>query len=182
MKPWLAGWTLTEKMRNRLKHPLGRLVTGTPTETMRVLKSIVKCEAPIRLIAVGDAITAHLKTHGVRVDVAIVDGKIMRQSVATVVVDDADTVQVFNPAGTISLQAYQAVQRVLCGSRPFIVLVDGEEDLLALPAIKFAPYGSLVVYGQPLVGIVVVRVTEVVKDEVNAILTEMRGPLHGEKA
>jgi uncharacterized protein (UPF0218 family) len=134
---------------------------------------IVERETPPRLVAVGDAITAHLKAHGVRVDVAIVDKKVMRRPVAAVVVDDADSVKVTNPAGTITPQAYQAVQEVLLGSRRSSVLVCGEEDLLALPAIKFAPDGSLVVYGQPLVGIVVVRVTEVVKDEVDALLTEM---------
>jgi uncharacterized protein (UPF0218 family) len=178
----MGGWTLTERARIRLKHPLGRLVAGTPAETTRVLKMIVEREAPPRIVAVGDAITAHLQAHGVRIDVAIIDKTVMRRPVAPVVVDDADTVQVTNPAGTITPQAYQAVQAILRGSRRSRVVVRGEEDLLALPAIKFAPKGSLVVYGQPLVGIVVVRVTEGVKDEVDALLAEMRGPPRGEKA
>ena len=45
------------------------------------------------------------------------------------------------------------------------IIVEGEEDLLTLPVIKFAPLGALVVYGQPYVGMVLVMVTERTKVE-----------------
>ena len=38
-------------------------------------------------------------------------------------------------------------------------MVDGEEDLLALVAVLYAPQNSFVVYGQPHCGIVFVKVT-----------------------
>jgi hypothetical protein len=42
---------------------------------------------------------------------------------------------------------------------PVKVIVDGEEDLLALPIITIAPEKAVVLYGQPLEGMVVVNVT-----------------------
>jgi len=37
--------------------------------------------------------------------------------------------------------------------------VDGEEDMLALPIFSIAPDCSVVLYGQPLEGIVIVKIT-----------------------
>ena len=51
------------------------------------------------------------------------------------------------------------------GGSLFLV-VDGEEDLLALPSILFAPLNAYVLYGQPNEGIVVVSVTESLKIKV----------------
>jgi uncharacterized protein (UPF0218 family) len=52
--------------------------------------------------------------------------------------------------------------------------VDGEEDLLTLIAVLNAPEKSLVVYGQPYEGIVVVKVTAKKKAEAMEILKAMK--------
>ncbi|MDI6805914.1 MAG: DUF359 domain-containing protein, partial [Candidatus Bathyarchaeia archaeon] len=52
-------------------------------------------------------------------------------------------------------------------------IVDGEEDLLTLIAVLYAPQNSFVVYGQPYEGIVVVKVTPEKKAEVSEILKTM---------
>jgi len=41
-----------------------------------------------------------------------------------------------------------------------LVHIKGEEDLLTLPAVLFAPLDSVVCYGQPGKGMVLVKVTE----------------------
>ena len=51
--------------------------------------------------------------------------------------------------------------------------MDGEEDLLALAAVLFAPFGSMVVYGQPKQGIVVIDVTEDSKRRIHDIVERM---------
>ena len=50
------------------------------------------------------------------------------------------------------------------------IKIQGEEDLLALPAILLAPLGSVVIYGQKDLGVVVVEVTEEKKEEVKKII------------
>jgi hypothetical protein len=72
----------------------------------------------------------------------------------------------------IEAQAREAVKRGILGGSDLIE-VDGEEDLLAIVAVQTSPIGSLVVYGQPNVGIVLVRVSETKKAETQAILDQM---------
>ena len=50
------------------------------------------------------------------------------------------------------------------------LVVNGEEDLLTLPAILFAPLNSLVLYGHWQYGIIVVEVDEKIKEKVRKIL------------
>jgi uncharacterized protein (UPF0218 family) len=83
------------------------------------------------------------------------------------------TVHVKNPQATITAEAIDAVQDALRGSSSVKIVVDGEEDLLALVAILNAPESSFVVYGQPYEGIVVVKVTAEKKTEIAQLLREM---------
>jgi hypothetical protein len=52
-------------------------------------------------------------------------------------------------------------------------VVEGEEDLLTLVAVVEAPENSLVVYGQPREGLVVVKVDEKIKKRVKEIVDSM---------
>ncbi|OFZ40262.1 MAG: hypothetical protein A2070_06905 [Bdellovibrionales bacterium GWC1_52_8] len=52
--------------------------------------------------------------------------------------------------------------------------IEGEEDLLALPAILFAPLGALVIYGHWQLGVVGVEVTEKTKDRAKSILNRFK--------
>ena len=79
-----------------------------------------------------------------------------------------------NPQGTITGEAITAVREALESDDHFHIIVDGEEDLLALIAVLYAPERSLVVYGQPYEGIVVVEVTSGKKDKAMEILKTMK--------
>lgn len=52
------------------------------------------------------------------------------------------------------------------------LIVDGEEDLLALPAILFAPLGSLILYGHWQHGIIAVEVNEQMKKKTQNLLNK----------
>ncbi len=54
------------------------------------------------------------------------------------------------------------------------IVVEGEEDLLVLIAVLYAPENSFVVYGQPYSGIVVVKVSAEKKAQAAAFLNEMK--------
>ena len=51
--------------------------------------------------------------------------------------------------------------------------VEGEEDLLAIPAVTKAPLGSIVYYGQPKVGVVMVAVDEEARLRAGRTLRQM---------
>ena len=53
---------------------------------------------------------------------------------------------------------------------PSWIVVDGEEDLLTLPAILFAPPNSLVLYGHWQHGIIAVEVDEEMKEKIWKII------------
>ena len=75
-----------------------------------------------------------------------------------------------NRAGTIETSAVRRL-KALCNAylknnSPQCLVINGEEDLMVLPAILVAPLSSLVLYGQYDLGVVAVKVTEEKKIEV----------------
>jgi uncharacterized protein (UPF0218 family) len=155
-----------------LKSPLGELVAGTPSECTRVLSHTVESEKPARLILVGDTVSRNAVESGMKPDVIIIDHKELRGKAVEFSYSNAKVIRTINPAGTIDLAAWQTVNDAV-EEGDSAVLVEGEEDLLTLVAIVVAPRGSLVVYGQPGQGIVLVRVTEKKKDEIRSIVGAM---------
>src|SRR5581483_10207379 len=76
-----------------------------------------------------------------------------------------------NPPSMISKKLIIKVEKAIRnGKNNQIILVDGEEDLAAIPAILFAPLGYKVYYGQPNQGIVEVVVTQEIKEKLHVLL------------
>jgi len=163
---------VTAEQRQRLKEPLGQLIMGPPSECNKALKSVQDEEKPRLLILVGDTISKNALSAGIRADVIIVDNKEMRGRAIEFTHGKARVFRTVNPQGTIDLLAWEAVAEAVQGGDG-AVLVDGEEDLLTLAAIIVAPVGAIVAYGQPAQGIVIVRVTEKKKNEIQALVDEM---------
>jgi uncharacterized protein (UPF0218 family) len=63
-------------------------------------------------------------------------------------------------------------------SRPVKVFVEGEEDLLVLPLLFLVPDGSVIVYGQPLEGIVVVKVSPEVSRKAKDLMDKLEIDSH----
>ncbi len=161
-----------EQLRQRLKEPLGDLVAGTISECNNALKQVQENEKPHMLILVGDTISRNAVEAGIRPDVLIIDHIEMRRKAAEFAHGKTRVFRTANEPGTIDLLAWQAVvEAVQKGDGA--VLVDGEEDLLTLVAIIVAPEGSLVAYGQPERGIVLVRTTADKKGEIERLVDSM---------
>ena len=156
----------------RLKHPFGQLVLGSPEKTMPILAKTILEEKPKKVIAVGDIVAINMRKAGLPNDLIIVDGKTMRGRTADCV-DRAHSLTVRNPSGEITQEALDALKSAVRGNRVRTIYVQGEEDLLALPLATLAPIGSLIVYGQPLVGLVIIRITSSAKREARRILSNM---------
>jgi len=168
----LPRMKLPDELRVRLKSPLGELVKGTPEQNMiRVLEAIER-EKPKRVICVGDVVSRNAIKAGVPVDVRVVDNRIMRKKAEPTKLDAKRILYAKNLAGTLDLTAWQALREAIERGDALMV-VDGEEDLLTLVAIIEAPVTSIVIYGQPTEGIVIVRVDEKKKQETQAIIDSM---------
>ena len=168
-----TAYVLPLKLRRRLKKPLGELIKGSFEETVSVFKQIVEREKPPGIVSVGDAVSKNLVENGICPNVLIVDNRIMRKNITPVsLIADVEK-RVKNPPGTITFEALNAIREALKVNHRTKIVVDGEEDLLALCAILYAPENFFVVYGQPCEGIVVVKATKQKKDEVAGILRAM---------
>jgi GTP-dependent dephospho-CoA kinase len=84
------------------------------------------------------------------------------------------TIQVINPQGTITQEAMLVIKEALEGNEHIHIVVKGEEDLLTLIAVLYAPENAFVVYGQPYSGIVVIKVTSEKKALVQEFLNAMK--------
>jgi len=126
------------------------------------------------VISVGDRVTETLQALGRTPDVQVVDGVERRVRRPAPEVPFVRLVRASNPAGTVTSEAIGALRKALDGEKPARVLIDGEEDLLAIPAIVEAPLGTSLYYGQPGEGVVMVAVDERAKLSANAIFARMR--------
>jgi uncharacterized protein (UPF0218 family) len=159
--------SLPESIRPLLKRPLGKLFSKTEEafDYMRRLR-------PVRLITVGDHVTADFLGAGIKPDIAIIDFLVMRvpadKKIKKVINDyDVPTRRVKNPPSKITKELQDVIKDA---APPMKIVVEGEEDLATIPAILSAPFGSIVAYGQPKEGIVMVEVTKEKKREVADIL------------
>jgi uncharacterized protein (UPF0218 family) len=168
------AYTLTPELRIKLKEPFGRLIQGTPEETMGKLKKIVEEEKPPKIVSVGDIVSRNLHKHNVHPQLTIIDNISLRDQPVPKEETVEKTVHVTNPQGTITQEAMLAVKEALKGNEHIHIVVNGEEDLLTLIAVLYAPENAFVVYGQPYSGIVVVKVTFEKKALVQEYLKAMK--------
>ena len=166
-------YRLTPELRKKLKKPIGTLIRGSFKGTMKKLKDLVEKENPPMMISVGDSVSKNLTKNNMFPKLSIVDNKVMRKRIQPIALAADKTLYVKNPPGTITDEALTTIQEALEHSHRVKIVVDGEEDLLTLAAVLYASENSFVVYGQPLEGIVVVKVTEQKKKEMTEVLKAM---------
>ena len=156
----------------RLKTPLGQLLPGTPIETIPKLKVLVERSKPSKVTTVGDIVSRETLSAGIQVNLRIVDQMTLRKRIRPVEMKAERTYRVRNPAGVITREAWDAIKRAL-KDREAVIFVDGEEDLLAIPAVLESPDHAFVIYGQPSEGLVVVTSSPEKKSEVREIVNRM---------
>jgi hypothetical protein len=158
---------LPNSLRDDLKIPLGFLLKDTTKEN--ISKQIPKNSY---IITVGDATTEKMLSLGFAPSLQIVDGyekrgkRIPPQSNATKLHCD-------NPAAQITQSAIDAIKQALSTNPPIQILVNGEEDLLVIPVCIHAPENSVVLYGQPNEGLVIVQITQEIRNKTKNLLDRM---------
>ena len=162
---------LPENFRDQLKNPLGNLIKDNDPNKENILKKIY---AESIIITVGDKTTEIMVQLGLRPQIQIIDG-LEKRNQRTVPVDGAINTKLSckNPPGEITEESMQIIQKAFSCEPPVRIIVDGEEDLLVIPVCIFAPENSVVIYGQPNEGLVIVQITPEIRAKVQKILDAM---------
>jgi len=162
---------LPENLRDQLKIPLGDLIKEENVNKENILTKIGS--EPI-VITVGDRTTENMINLGIMPQIQIVDG-LEKRNQRLVPKDDTINTNLSckNPPGEITEESTQVIQKAFSCKPPVRIIVNGEEDLLVLPVCIFAPENSVVMYGQPNEGLVIVHITPEIRAKVQKILDVM---------
>ncbi len=160
---------LPKELRGSMRTPLG-IIMRNEDETLQYIDKT----KPTVVITVGDIVTASLKEKGFIPDITITDGRSRRANLSD---DKSKNMRTYNNApGTIQNTAVVGFkQKLITFLNKFqktTLVIKGEEDLLALPAILLAPLGAFVLYGQFNQGIVITEVTEDTKKLVKKLILQ----------
>jgi GTP-dependent dephospho-CoA kinase len=172
-----------------LRKPLGELISYDQVERHKIIELR---HATHKLITVGDTTTAKVISFSVVPDVSVVDGfekrlvsttsiSKLKSMITAALSGDVELVEFSctNRPGSISLQAINILIRALMSPTPVLVNVIGEEDLITLPLIAYAPTDSRILYGQPSEGIVVVRVANRIQEVAKRLMRRIGFNLEG---
>jgi len=162
---------LPENLREHLKIPLGDLIKEENVNKENILTKIGS--EPI-VITVGDRTTENMINLGIMPQIQIVDG-LEKRNQRLVPKDDTINTNLSckNPPGEITEESTQVIQKAFSCKLPVRIIVNGEEDLLVLSVCIFAPENSVVMYGQPNEGLVIVHITPEIRAKVQKILDAM---------
>lgn len=152
--------------REALREPMGAVFS-----TMQDVISAFGNETIF--IAVGDIVAESLMKLGKPAAISIIDGKTRRELVSQHGIKSFPEIMsraTDNPAGTITQKAAKSIMAALrdfeATHKRQLIVVSGEEDLLAIPAILLSPLHVVVLYGQFNVGIIAVKTSEQSKEHV----------------
>jgi len=162
---------LPENLRDQLKEPFGILIKDSEITK----QSISKYSAQDSLvITVGDATTDKLIELGITPSIQIVDGLEKRAKRTPPSVKVTTNLTCNNPAAQITQESMDAIKLAFSSPKPVRITVVGEEDLLVLPVCILAAEDSIVMYGQPNEGLVIVKITSEIKNKAQSIIDLMR--------
>jgi len=177
------GYKLPKTLRSSLRDPIGKLFTGSAKNAAEAAKNYINENSPAITVSIGDYCTKTLLNIHFLPDIIIYDGKTLRKKKIDLNLALYHEIKVFNPPEWISHKAWKILECAIRQIQSYTsdkcrvaVSIDGEEDLLVIPAIILLPLGSMVVYGQPPIttdeGIVCALITPSIKNLAKEILSK----------
>jgi uncharacterized protein (UPF0218 family) len=162
---------LPDNLREQLKIPLGLLILENDVNKNNIQKYISKSSY---VITVGDRTTEKMIDFGLNPSLQIIDGqekRIKRDMPKNFEV--LTTLSCDNPAAEITIQSIETIKQAFVSQTPVRITVNGEEDLLVIPVCIHAPENSVVLYGQPNEGLVIVTITPEIRNKTQKLLDSM---------
>ena len=161
---------LPDNLRDKLKKPLGILLKDSDVTKESVLKNIPTGSF---VISVGDATTEKLIKYGIVPSLQIVDGVEKRIKRDLPSGNVKTTLSCNNPPAEITIESVKIIKKAFQSTKPVRIAVNGEEDLLVLPVVVYAPENSVVLYGQPNEGLVIVPINAEMRNKAQSIMDSM---------
>ncbi len=167
---------LPKHLRKSLKSPKGEIFSRKGLGAAEDACAYIRKHKLTPIIAVGDLVSVNLMKVNCQATLSILDGKTKRNDPVAYDIPTDVTLTATNAATEIRPEVWIAIELALTAGqtgKTAKLLIEGEEDLTALPAVALAPNGSAVVYGLPDQGIVVIKVATEHKQAVDTILQKM---------
>ena len=162
---------LPDSLRDQLKIPLGLLLPIGQDNKENIQKHL---SDDSYIITVGDKTTEKMIEYGIIPSLQIVDGFEKRKKREFPKLGNESELKFDNPAAEITLQSIQIIKKTFEMTPPIRLIVNGEEDLLVLPACIYGPKNSVVLYGQPNKGLVLVQITTEIRNKAQTLLDMMK--------
>jgi hypothetical protein len=161
---------LPDNLRDKLKKPLGILLKDSDVTKENVLKNIPTGSF---VISVGDATTEKLIKYGIVPSLQIIDGveKRIKRDIPSGNVKTM--LNCNNPPAEITIESVKTIKKAFQSTKPVRIAVTGEEDLLVLPVVVYAPENSVVLYGQPNEGLVIVPINAEIRNKAQSVMDSM---------
>ncbi|MDC0884041.1 GTP-dependent dephospho-CoA kinase family protein [Nitrosopumilus sp.] len=126
------------------------------------------------IITVGDRTTEKMIDFDLIPSLQIIDGLEKRIKRDIIKLGNAFELKIDNPAAEITLESIEIIKKAFTMNSPIRLTVNGEEDLLVLPVCIHAPENSVILYGQPNKGLVLVQITAEIRNKAQALLDLMK--------
>jgi uncharacterized protein (UPF0218 family) len=126
------------------------------------------------IITVGDRTTEKMIDFDLIPSLQIIDGLEKRIKRDILKLGSAFELKIDNPAAEITLESIEIIKKAFTMNSPIRLTVNGEEDLLVLPVCIHAPENSVILYGQPNKGLVLVQITTEIRNKAQALLDLMK--------
>ena len=162
---------LPDSLRDQLKIPLGLLLPIGQDNKENIQKHL---SDDSYIITVGDRTTEKMIEYGIIPSLQIVDGFEKRQKREFPKLGKEFELKIDNPPAEITLHSIHIIKKAFEMTSPIRLIVNGEEDLLVLPACIHAPKNSVILYGQPNKGLVLVQITTEIRNKAQTLLDMMK--------
>jgi len=153
-------YILPEELKKELRKIWGVAIFGEKRKAKEKFEKFLKEKKFKKVITVGDYCSLNLPSN-----IKIFDGKVRRKKIKKIL---PYSLKCKNQRGTIQKEAWSTIKKAIKENKN--VFIEGEEDLLAIPAVLLAPKNSLVVYGFPKKGICAIKVDKKMKKKVKNLL------------
>jgi len=162
---------ICEEQKKILRKILGIPLFLPPLLSTKKLKTLISDFSPPKIITIGDIVTSNLLKNSIYPDIAIVDLKSKRKNIqffpSIYRKIYKDIFYIDNPASTIGKDIWKLID---VKNNKILIIVNGEEDLLAIPLSIISPNKSFVIYGQPEEAMVIIIVCKYIKKAFNFFL------------